>query len=221
MRKIVGTIFQSLDGVMQAPGGPSEDPTDGFTLGGWQMGYSDKVAEAAIAEMLKPPFALLLGRRTYDIFASYWPFVTGEEAGIGESFTQAKKYVLTHGDAPLEWENSHRLSGIADLRKVKESDGPDLRIWGSGTLYPALIEAGLLDRLMLVTYPLVLGSGKRTFREGTPATALKLGEREIGPSGALITTFEPAGRIKVGAVNAAPPNDREESRQKAIAEGAW
>ena len=221
MRKIVGTVFQSLDGVMQAPGGPSEDPTDGFTHGGWQMAYSDNVAEASIGEMLKPPFALLLGRRTYDIFASYWPFVKGEEAGIGESFTKADKYVLTHGNAPLEWENSHRLSGIAELRKVKEGDGPDLRIWGSGTLYPALIESGLLDQLMLVTYPLVLGSGKRTFRDGTPAAALKLRKHETGPSGALITTFEPAGEIKTGAANAVPPNEREEKRQRAMAEGGW
>jgi dihydrofolate reductase len=221
MRRIVGTVFQSLDGVMQAPGGPSEDPTDGFAHGGWQMGYSDNVAEEAIGEMLKPPFALLLGRRTYDIFASYWPFVKGAEATIGETFTKADKYVLTHGDEPLEWENSHRLSGLADLERVKGGDGPDLRIWGSGTLYPALIEAGLLDQLMLVTYPLVLGSGKRTFRAGTPAAALKLGKHETGPTGALVTTFEPAGEIKTGAANAAPSNEREEKRQKAMAEGSW
>jgi dihydrofolate reductase len=221
MRRIVGTVFQSLDGVMQAPGGPSEDPTDGFTHGGWQMGYSDNVAEAAIGEMLKPPFALLLGRRTYDIFASYWPFVKGAEAAIGEAFTKADKYVLTHSDAPLEWENSHPLSGMADLERVKGGDGPDLRIWGSGTLYPALIEAGLLDQLMLVTYPLVLGSGKRTFRAGTPAVALKLAKHETGPTGALVTTFEPAGEIKTGAANAAPSNEREEKRQKAMAEGSW
>jgi dihydrofolate reductase len=206
---------------MQAPGGPSEDPTDGFTQGGWQMSYSDDVAEAAIGEMLKPPFALLLGRRTYDIFASYWPFVTGEEAGIGQSFTRAEKFVLTHGNDPLEWENSHRVSGTDELAKIKERAGPDLRIWGSGTLYPELIEAGLLDELMLVTYPLVLGSGKRTFRDGTPPTALRSIAHKTGPSGAIVSTFAPAGEIKAGSVNAAPPNAREEKRQKAIAEGNW
>jgi dihydrofolate reductase len=221
MRKIVGAVFQSLDGVMQAPGGHAEDPTNGFTHGGWQMGYSDKAAEEAIGELLKPPFALLLGRRTYDIFASYWPFVKGEEAGIGEAFTKADKYVLTHGNPPLDWENSHRVSGMDELAKIKGSDGPDLRIWGSGMIYPALMEAGLLDQLTLLTYPLVLGAGKRTFRDGTPAAALKLTKHEAGPGGVLITTFEPGGEIPKGSINQAPPNEREERRQATMTDGSW
>ncbi|MBV9528497.1 dihydrofolate reductase family protein [Sphingomonas sp.] len=221
MRRIVGAIFQTLDGVMQAPGGKSEDPTDGFAHGGWQMGYRDKVAEAAIGELLKPPFALLLGRRTYDIFASYWPFVEGEEQGIGEAFSKADKYVLTHGEPRLDWENSHRVSSMDELRKIKDGDGPDLRIWGSGAIYPALIEAGLLDSLTLLTYPLVLGDGKRTFRGGTPASAMKLTKHETGPSGVLITTLEPGGEIPKGSISQAPPNEREERRQKEMAEGRW
>ena len=221
MRRIVGAVFQTLDGVMQAPGGKSEDPTDGFTHGGWQMGYSDKVAEAAIGELLKPPFALLLGRRTYDIFASYWPYVQGEEAGIGELFTNADKYVLTHGNPPLDWENSHRVSSMEELAKIKQGDGPDLRIWGSGAIYPALIEAGLLDELTLLTYPLVLGRGKRTFRDGTPASALKLSKHETGPSGVLITTFEPGGEIPKGGNHQSPPNEREAQRQHAMESGSW
>ena len=221
MRKILGAVFQTLDGVMQAPGGQSEDPTDGFTHGGWQMGYSDKVAEAAIGEFLKPPFALLLGRRTYDIFASYWPYVKGEEAALGEFFTKADKYVLTNGDSPLDWENSHRLSGVDELAKVKQSEGPDLRIWGSGAIYPALIEAGLLDELTLFTYPLVLGSGKRTFRTGTPATPMKVRRHETGPGGVSITTIEPGGEIPKGSINQAPPNEREERRQAAMTDGSW
>ena len=221
MRRIVGAIFQTLDGVMQAPGGKSEDPTDGFTHGGWQMGYRDEVAEAAIGALLKPPFALLLGRRTYDIFASYWPFVKGEEQAIGESFTKADKYVLTRGNPPLDWENSHRVSGMDELARIKEGDGPDLRIWGSGAIYPALIEAGLLDELTLLTYPLLLGEGKRTFREGTPAQALKLSGHETGPGGVSITTFQPGGEIPAGAINQAPPNQREERRQEAIESGRW
>lgn len=221
MRKIVGMVFQTLDGVMQAPGGKSEDPTDHFAHGGWQMGYKDAAAEAAIGELLKPPFALLLGRRTYDIFASYWPFVKGEEQAIGHSFTKAEKYVLTHGDPTLDWENSHRVSGMDELAKIKQADGPDLRIWGSGAIYPALIEAGLLDELTLLTYPLVLGEGKRTFRDGTPASALKLSRHETGPSGVLITTFVPGGEIPKGSINQAPPNEREERRQEAIEGGRW
>jgi dihydrofolate reductase len=221
MRKIVGAIFQSLDGVMQAPGGQTEDPTEGFTHGGWQMGYSDKVAEGAIGELLKPPFALLLGRRTYDIFASYWPFVKGEEAGIGEAFTKAEKYVLTRGNSPLDWENSHRLSGMEELAKIKDAEGPDLRIWGSGTIYPSLIETGLLDELTLLTYPLLLGSGKRTFRDGTPMTALKLSKHETGPGGVSVATFRPGGEVPKGSVNLAPPNESEERRQQAMADGSW
>ena len=145
----------------------------------------------------------------------------GEEAGIGESFTKAEKYVLTRGNAPLDWENSHRVSSTVELARIKEGDGPDLRIWGSGAIYPALIEAGLLDELTLLTYPLVLGQGKRTFREGTPATGMKLSKHETGPSGVLITTFQPGAEIPEGSINQAPPNQREEQRQHAIESGSW
>jgi dihydrofolate reductase len=206
---------------MQAPGGPTEDPTGGFALGGWQMGFRDDVADAAVGKFLAPPFALLLGRRTYDIFASYWPYVEGEEAALGKAFTSADKYVLTHHDAPLEWDNSHRLPDMAALAKVKAGNGPDLRIWGSGTLYPALITAGLLDEITLFTYPLLLGSGKRTFRDGTPPRAMRLVDQQVGSNGVVITTLVPGGAVPSGAANAAPPNERERRRQQAIAEGTW
>jgi dihydrofolate reductase len=221
MRKIVGAVFQTLDGVMQAPGGPSEDSTDGFTQGGWQMGFKDEDAGAAIGKFLDPSYALLLGRRTYDIFSSYWPFVEGEEAALGEAFTKADKYVLTHRDEPLEWENSHRLADIAALAAVKAGDGPELRIWGSGTLYPALIAAGLLDELTLFTYPLVVGGGKRTFRDDTPPGAMKLVDHQITPGGVIIATVRPDGPVKPGTANLAPPNPREEARQAAMADGRW
>ena len=221
MRKIVGAVFQTLDGVMQAPGGPTEDPTGGFTLGGWQMGYKDEIAEAAVGKFLEPPYALLLGRRTYDIFASYWPYVKGEEAALGDAFKKADKFVLTHHGAPLEWENSHRLADIDALAAVKTGDGPDLRIWGSGTLYPKLIEAGLLDEITLFTYPLLVGSGKRTFRDGTPPCTLSLVEHQIGSNGVAITTLAPGGVITSGAAKPAPANERERQRQDAMAEGNW
>ncbi len=221
MRKIVGAVFQTLDGVMQAPGGHQEDPTGGFKLGGWQMGIKDEVAGAAIGKFLDPPYALLLGRRTYDIFASYWPYVEGEEAALGEAFTKADKYVLTHRDASLEWDNSHRLPDMAALAAVKAGHGPDLRIWGSGTLYPALIAAGLLDELTLFTYPVVLGTGKRTFRDGTPPGAMKLVEHQITPGGVIVATIKPDGPVKPGSANLAPTNAREQARQAAMAEGRW
>ena len=127
-RRIVGTVFQTLDGVMQAPGGPSEDPTDGFEFGGWQFGFPDEEAGEAIGASLQSPYALLLGRRTYDIFASYWPFQQSddENGAIARDFNAAEKFVMTHSDAPLEWANSRRVSGFDELAEIRRGDGPDL-----------------------------------------------------------------------------------------------
>lgn len=220
-RAIVCTVFQSLDGVMQGPGGPTEDTTGGFTHGGWQMGYGDAVAEAAIGEALSTPFVLLLGRRTYDIFASYWPYVEGEAAALGEVLTNAEKYVLTRGDAPLEWRNSRPLAGIEAVAALKAGDGPDLRIWGSGTLYPQLLAAGLLDRLTVMTFPILVGTGKRTFREGTPFGGLGASKGEVSPGGVSIVTYTPGAAVPAGSNFPAPPNAREQERQRRIAEGTW
>jgi len=221
MRKITGAVFQSLDGVMQAPGGPSEDPTGGFTLGGWQWPLDDEVAGEAIGALCTSPFSLLLGRRTYDIFSSYWPYVEGESAALGEAFTRADKFVLTHGTAPLEWENSHALHDFAALAEVKAGDGPELRIWGSASLYPGLLAGGLLDQITVLTYPVLLGSGKRTFREGTPPRSLRVVNSVVGPTGAVVATYEPAGDVAFGESPVAPPNPRELERQRRIAEGTW
>ena len=160
-RKLTGAAFVSLDGVMQAPGGPTEDPTGGFDESGWVFRMDDDGINDTLGTLFGAPYDLLLGRRTYDIFAAYWPYVEGENAFMGESLTQAGKYVLTSSDAPLEWENSHRLSAIDEVPALKQSDGPDLLIQGSSTLYPQLLDAGLLDRLVLMTFPIVLGKGKR------------------------------------------------------------
>lgn len=221
MRKIVGAAFQSIDGVMQAPGGESEDPTGGFAFGGWQAAYMGSPASNAIEPFLKPPFALLLGRRTYDIFAAYWPYAKGEDVEIGRAFDEAEKFVLTHRDEPLAWENSHRVPDMAALRDIKDGDGPDLRIWGSSTLYPALIQAGLLDEVTLFTYPLVLGNGKRVFEPGTPAKAMRCVAQQAYPDGVSVATFRPVGEVKPGNVSAPANNEREASRQEAIAEGRW
>ncbi|MFM6831597.1 MAG: dihydrofolate reductase family protein, partial [Novosphingobium sp.] len=129
MRKIIGVAFVSLDGVMQAPGGPTEDPSSGFAEGGWQFKFPDAAGGEAIGDMLSGEYDLLLGRRTYDIFAAYWPYVQGEEAGVGKTFTKARKYVLTRGDQDLPWEQSHRLGTIEDVAALKQGDGPELRIW--------------------------------------------------------------------------------------------
>jgi dihydrofolate reductase len=240
MRKIRGSAFVSLDGVMQAPGGPSEDPTSGFAHGGWLPQFFDEDVGAAIDAFFGRDYDLLLGRRTYDIFAAYWPFVGGEATGIGEifdragkddgeaaaiamgeAFTRANKYVLTRGTPDLGWSNSHRLGGIDDLRAVRDGDGPDLLIQGSSTLYPELLAAGLLDRLTLMIFPVVLGGGKRPFGETTPARSLRMVEHKVTRSGAIIATYEPAGEVGHGWAGPQSTSQREEARQAAMADGRW
>ncbi len=240
MRKIRGSVFVSLDGVMQAPGGPSEDPTGGFEHGGWLPQFFDDDVGEAIDAFFAGEYDLLLGRRTYDIFAAYWPYVGGEATGIGEifdrtgkddgeaaaiamgeAFTRANKYVLTRGSPDLSWSNSHQLGSIDELRTVRGGDGPDLLIQGSSTIYPALMAAGLLDRLTLMTFPVVLGGGKRLFSEETPAEALKMVDHKVTRSGAVIATYEPAGKVEHGWAGPQSTSQRERARQKALAEGSW
>jgi dihydrofolate reductase len=220
MRRIVGTVFTSLDGVMQAPGGVNEDTTGGFAHGGWQFKFPDEAANETLGATFEG-YDLLLGRRTYDIFAAYWPYVQGEEAGLGALFTRAGKYVLTRGGQPLEWENSHRLTGMDQVAALKQGDGPDLMIWGSSEIYPGLLSAGLLDRLTVLIYPLTLGAGKRLFGDGTPAGALKMVDHKVTPVGTIIATYEPAGPIPDGA--SVPPIDtaRERERQRKMQAGTW
>ena len=240
MRKIRGAVFVSLDGVMQAPGGPSEDPTGGFAHGGWLPQFFDEDVGQAIDAFFGREYDLLLGRRTYEIFAAYWPYVGGETTGVGEifdrtgkdegeaaaiemgeAFTRANKYVLTRGTAELGWSNSHRLGSLDELRAVKDGDGPDLLIQGSSTLYPALVAEGLLDRLTIMTFPVVLGDGKRIFGKTTPAKALRMVEHNVTRSGAVIATYEPAGEIAHGWAGPQSNSEREQARQRAMAEGRW
>ena len=240
MRKIRGSVFVSLDGVTQAPGGPSEDPTGGFAHGGWLPQFFDEDVGQAIDAFFGREYDLLLGRRTYEIFAAYWPYVGGETTGIGEvfdragkaegeaaaiemgeAFTRANKYVLTRGNPDLSWSNSHRLRSLDDLRAVRDGDGPDLLIQGSTTLYPQLLAAGLLDRLTVMTFPVVLGQGKRLFGEGTPAEALRMVDHQVTRSGAVIATYEPAGDVEHGWAGPQSSSEREQARQHAIADGTW
>ncbi|HEV2567733.1 dihydrofolate reductase family protein [Sphingomonas sp.] len=240
MRKIIGGVFQSLDGVIQAPGGPTEDPTGGFRHGGWLPQFFDEQVGQAIDRLFDRPYALLLGRRTYDIFAAYWPYISrettdmggtferaGSDAGeadaiaMGEAFTRADKYVLTRGSPDLGWANSYRLEGMAALRGVKEGDGPDLLIQGSSTLYPQLLAEGLIDRLTVMTFPVVLGQGKKLFGEGTPARTLRMTESKVTPSGAVIATYELAGEPEHGWAGPQTTSPRETERQRRIAESSW
>ncbi len=220
MRKIIGGMFVSLDGVVQAPGGPSEDPSGGFAHGGWMFPLADDRVGAAIGDFFARPYDLLLGRRTYDIFAAYWPYVDGEAAAMGEAFAAAGKYVLTRGDQSLPWVNSHRLRGIDDVAALKHSDGKDLLIQGSSAIYPALLAAGLLDRLVLYMFPIVIGSGKRLFGDGTPPGTLTLVDHQVSPGGTVIATYEPAGPIETGSFGSID-SAREDERQHRIKDGTW
>ena len=221
MRRIRGSVFLSLDGVIQAPGGPSEDPTGGFTHGGWVAGVFDEAVGEAIDRVLAPPYDLLLGRRTYDIFAAYWPYHTGEDVPIADAFNAANKYVLSRHDIALDWANSHRLRGIEDVAELKRGDGPDLVIQGSRTIYAGLLAAGLLDQLTVMIHPLVLGRGKRLFGDATPAGMLKMVDQRVSPSGTVIATYEPAGPVLAGTMGDQEPSAAEQDRQRRMAEGTW
>jgi len=215
MRKIVGGIFQSLDGVMQAPGGPTEDWTQGFGHGGWSTSFWDDSMGQAMGGLFGAPFDLLLGRKTYEIFAAHWPYV-GDDEPIGAMFDNCQKYVLTRGDEPLEWVNSQRLRSIADVAALKQGEGPDLLIQGSTTLYPELLAQGLVDKLFLMTFPVVLGQGKRLFGPGTPAGAWKMLDHQVSSTGVTIATYEPAGAIPIGSFQRQEPSEAEQRRQERI-----
>ena len=221
MRKIIGAAFVSLDGVMQGPGGPSEDTTGGFKYSGWLPPVGDDAIDNKIGELFGRPFDLLLGRRTYELFAAYWPSANDQMADIRDPFNACTKYVVTHRDQPLEWENSERVSQIEALRAIKQGDGPDIVIQGSGTLYPQLLQAGLLDELILMISPIVLGQGKRLFGDGTPPRTLKMTGHHVSDGGSVIVTYQPAGPVEIGTYVTEPPSEREKVRQTEMADGSW
>jgi dihydrofolate reductase len=199
MRKLMVTTFLTLDGVMQAPGGPEEDPEGGFAYGGWSVNYWDEMMGQVMGEATSRPFAMVLGRRTYDIMAAYWP-TAPEETGA-KVFNEATKYVASHRPLTTEWANSVLIEGDAatGLAKLKEEDGPELQVHGSGNLVQSLMRHGLIDVYRLWVFPVVIGSGKRLFSEGTIPAALKLVDSKVSTTGVVIGTYEPAGEIVTGS----------------------
>jgi len=195
MRKIISITQVSLDGVMQGPGGPEEDPSNGFTQGGWAMRFIDEAARQVIDETIAGEFDLLLGRRTYQIWAGYWPH-QGDNP-IGKAFNKATKYVATRTLDRLDWKTSQRLTGdvVGELRRLKASDGPALHVWGSSVLLQTLIAADLVDEYRLWVFPVVLGEGKRLFERGVPPRGLSLVATKSTPSGVLVVTYRPAGAL--------------------------
>jgi dihydrofolate reductase len=201
MRKIIAISFVTMDGVMQAPGGPEEDTSGGFKYGGWQAHVMDDSLGEAVNEFLKPPFAMLLGHTTYNIFAAFWPKQDPDNP-IAKPFNEATKYVVSHEPFEPEWVNTQVLSGDvpAALRKLKAEDGPDMIVWGSGNLIQTLLRENLVDRMHVWTHPVTIGTGKRLFADGTLSARWKLVKSRVGDAGVIVATYEPAGELVTGTI---------------------
>lgn len=195
MRTVVALTHLTLDGVMQSPGGPTEDPRGGFRHGGWCMAFGDEVVGGALREIMASPFDLLLGRRTYEIFAAYWPHA-GENF-IATAFNRAKKFVATRSLDRLAWANSQSLGADAldAVRRLKASDGPALHVWGSGELLQTMMAEDLVDEFRIWLYPVVLGEGRRLFEGGVPPRGLTLVESRRGSKGVCYNIYRPAGPL--------------------------
>jgi dihydrofolate reductase len=199
MRKLIVNTFSTLDGVMQAPGGPEEDPEGGFEHGGWSFGYWDEQMGEVMGAFMGKPFDLVLGRKTYEIFAAHWPH--SEEEGA-EQLNSATKHVASRSlSGPLDWQNSHLIEGdvVAGVRALKEQDGPELQVHGSATLLQTLIAAGLVDEFSIWIFPVVLGRGKRLFGDGTVPDGLELIDSQVSSSGVIMTRYRPGAEIKSGS----------------------
>jgi dihydrofolate reductase len=199
MRKIIVLSFISLDGVMQAPGGPEEDTSGGFKYGGWTFPYFDEWAGEEMGKQMAGDYGLLLGRKTYDIFASYWPDHAEE---IWPQVNKITKYVVSHQDLDLRWENSRLIKGnvVEEIKKLKESGDSPLQVHGSGNMIQTLLKNDLVDELWLKIFPLTLGSGKKLFAEGTIPAAFKLIISKVSPKGVVFANYERAGEVKTGSL---------------------
>jgi len=199
MRKLIVAEHISLDGVIQSPGAPKEDPSGNFRLGGWQVPFADEAIGQAVQDLHSQPFELLLGRRTYDIWAAYWPRARAGNA-IADRFNSVPKHVATHRSDTLDWRNSHGLKGdLADaIRALKHQKGADLLTWGSGDMVRQLLAAGLVDELQLMIYPVVLGRGKRLFDDDAQASAFALARSTKTAGGVMITRYMRGGEVRTG-----------------------
>ena len=197
MRKIIVLSFITLDGVMQGPGGPTEDTSGNFTYGGWTVPYFDDFLGKTMEEQMSRPFDLLLGRKTFEIFASYWPHYDGEKNPINE----ATKYVASNTLATHEWSKSVFLKSnvVDEIKKLKQQDGPDLQVHGSGNLIQTLLKHDLVDEFWLKIFPITLGTGKRLFAEGTIPAAFTLHESKASPNGVIVASYKRAGEVKTGS----------------------
>ncbi|MDQ4131051.1 MAG: dihydrofolate reductase family protein [Actinomycetota bacterium] len=212
MRELIVNAFLTLDGVMQASGGPEEDPSGGFQHGGWSVVYWDAQMERAMGESMAKPFDLVLGRKTYEIFAAHWPH--RDDPGA-EVLNRATKHVASTTQNGLEWENSKLIEGEVPegVRALKEEDGPELQVYGSANLVQTLLEHGLIDEFRLRIFPLVLGKGKRLFDGGTVPAGLELASSEVSSTGVIMATYRSGAEIKYGSFAAETPSEAEVARR--------
>jgi dihydrofolate reductase len=217
MRKIIVGAMVSLDGVMQAPGGPSEDPTKGFKFGGWVMPYFDREFGEELDRLLGETFDLLLGRKTYEIFAAYWPYYDEDAAhgGIAKLFNAIKKYAVSRsGKVDTSWRGSVLLRDTAEVKRLRGEDGPNLVTQGSTELVHALLADDLVDAMTLFTVPVVLGGGKKLFADGSAPHAYTLTRSRVSSTGIMIGHYERDGEIKIGDTALASPSKAEAARQE-------
>src|SRR5688572_14177159 len=218
MRKIIVGAQVSMDGVMQAPGAPSEDPTKGFKFGGWAMPYFDQAFGEEIDRIFKN-FDLLLGRKTYEIFAAYWPYYEQKDphGGIAKMFNDIKKYAVSRsGEVDTSWAGSVLLRDLADVKRLKQEEGPTLVTQGSTELVHALLANDLVDALSIFTLPIVLGSGKKLFADGSAPHSFKLTRSRVSPNGLIIAHYERDGEIKTDDTALGSPSDREVLRRERL-----
>lgn len=218
MRKLIVSTFVSLDGIMQAPGGPEEDPTGGFTLGGWTFNYWDAAMDISASGFDGKDRELVLGRRTYEIFDAYWPYQPVDDP-VARTLNAAKKHVASRTLTTLHWNNSALLRGdvVAAISALKTGPGPDLQVIGSGNLIQTLQAASLIDEYNVWTFPAVLGRGKRLFGEATRPFALRLVRSQVSSTGVVMSTYVPDGDVRPGSFVSAEPSEKELARRKKMA----
>jgi dihydrofolate reductase len=222
MRRLIASTFASLDGIMQGPGGPEEDPTGGFALGGWMFGYEDESTDISAAGFDGKDRELVLGRRTYQIFEAYWPYQPDDHP-IAKTLNAAKKHVASRTLTKLHWNNSTLLHGdvMPAIIALKAQPGPDLQMIGSGNLIQTLQAASLIDEYNVWTFPVVLGRGKRLFSEAARPSALRLVRFQVSTTGVVMSTYLPGGDIQPGSFASVEPSERELARRTKMANETW
>jgi dihydrofolate reductase len=216
VRKVIVGAMVSMDGVMQAPGGPTEDPTKEFKFGGWLMPYFDQVGGEEVIRLFSEKFDLLLGRKTYEIFAAYWPYYEdAAHGGIAKLFKEIKKYAVSRsGGVDTSWQGSVLLRDLADVKRLRDEDGPNLVTQGSTELVHALLANDLVDAMTIFTVPVLLGGGKKLFADGSTPHAYKLTSSRVSSTGVIIGRYERDGEIKIGDTALDSPSKREIARQE-------